>query len=467
LFVTCVTFFIYEFYIFRKTTVEKLSTIGKIISANSTAALAFDNPDDAKEILAALNTEPHIVAACLYDKKGRLFTQYTSANSVNVFPVKPAGQGYRFMNSNLEGFEPIMQGDRQLGTLYLKSDMGAMYERLRLYTSIVALVLVLSFLLAYLLVKVLKESISAPILALAAAAKTISDQQDYSVRAVKMGNDELGVFTDAFNQMLEQIRQQDNSLREFNQNLEYRVKERTAQLESVNKELESFSYSVSHDLRAPLRVIIGFTSILEEDYSSKLDDEAKRITTVIKNNTMKMGHLIDDLLAFSRMGRQEITKTRINMAKTVNEVVENLALQYNNTKVTWAIQPLPEAHANSGMIRQVWMNLISNAVKYSGKRETPHIEIGSFAKDAQTVFFVKDNGVGFNPQYGDKLFKVFQRLHSPDEFEGTGIGLAIVEKIVSRQGGYVWAESEINKGACFYFSLPAGGHYNQSSSSAQ
>jgi len=466
LLVTCITFFIYEFYIFRRTTLEKLSTIGKIISANSTAALAFDNPDDAKEILAALKNQRHIVAACLYDKKGRLFIQYTSGNGTNVFPVKPAVEGYRFTNSNLEGFEPVMQGDRQLGTLYLKSDMGAMYERMRLYGFVVVLVLVLSFLLAYLLVKVLEESICAPILALAEAAKIISDRQDYSVRAVKMGNDELGVLTDAFNQMLEQIRQQNDSLREFNQNLEHRVRERTAQLESVNKELESFSYSVSHDLRAPLRIIMGFTSILEEEYTSKLDDEAKRITTVIKSNSMKMGHLIDDLLAFSRMGRQDITKNRINMMNTVNEVIENLAMQYDNTKIKWAIQPLPEANANPGMIRQVWMNLISNAVKYSGTREAPHIEIGAFAKDAQTVFFVKDNGVGFNPQYGDKLFKVFQRLHNPDEFEGTGIGLALVEKIVSRQGGAVWAESEINKGACFYFSLPAG-IINQSSSSVQ
>ena len=466
LFVICVTFFIYEFYIFRKTTAEKLSTIGKIISANSTAALAFDNPGDAKEILAALKTEPHIVAACLYDKKGSLFTKYTSGGDTNVFPVRPDTEGFRFTNSHLEGFEPIMEGGRQLGTLYLKSDMGAMYERLRLYAFIVALVLVLSFLLAYLLVKVLKESISAPILALAEAAKIISARQDYSIRAVKMGNDELGVFTDAFNQMLEQIRRQDNRLREFNQNLEYRVRERTEQLESVNKELESFSYSVSHDLRAPLRVIIGFTSILEDEYSSKLDDEARRITTVIKNNTIKMGQLIDDLLAFSRMGRQDVTKNRINMMKTVIEVIENLALQSDNTKIEWVIRPLPEANANAGMIRQVWMNLISNAVKYSGKREAPHIEIGSFEKEAQTVFFVKDNGVGFNPQYADKLFKVFQRLHGPDEFEGTGIGLALVEKIVSRQGGSVWAESETGKGACFYFSLPDG-LVNQSSSSAQ
>jgi signal transduction histidine kinase len=454
LFVTCVTFFIYEFYIFRKTTAAKLSTIGKIIAANSTAALAFDDTENAKEILGALKSEPHIVAACLYDKKGNLFTQYTSGTGINVFPVKPAAEGYRFVHSHLEGFEPITQNNRQLGTLYLKSDTGAMYEWLRLYTFIVVLVLVISFLLAYLLVKILKKSISTPILALSETAKIISNRQDYSVRAVKMGKDELGSLTDAFNQMLEQIQQQDLSLREFNQNLEQKVSARTAQLESVNKELEGFSYSISHDLRAPLRAIIGFTSILEEDYSNKLDDEAKRITSVIKNNTIKMGQLIDDLLTFSRMGRQEMLKTSIDMMAMVNEVRATLAMQYDTAKTQWAIQPLSQVNANANMIRQVWVNLVSNAIKYSGNREVPHIEIGSFSKDKQTVFFVKDNGVGFDQQYGDKLFKVFQRLHGAEEFEGTGIGLALVEKIISRQGGYVWAEAEVDKGACFYFSLP-------------
>jgi light-regulated signal transduction histidine kinase (bacteriophytochrome) len=222
----------------------------------------------------------------------------------------------------------------------------------------------------------------------------------------------------------------------------------------VNKELESFSYSVSHDLRAPLRAIIGYTTILQEDYADRLDEEAIRITTIIKKNTLKMGHLIDDLLAFSRMGRQDINKTNINNNEMVKNVIQDIAPANQINKIEWIIQSLPEIKGDINLLRQVWVNLISNAIKYARNREKPRVEIGSFHQTGKIVFFIIDNGVGFDEQYKDKLFKVFQRLHSDAEFEGTGIGLALVEKIISRHGGKVWAESVLNKGATFYFALP-------------
>jgi len=454
LLVTCITFFFYELYAFRKTTTEKLSTIGKIIAANSTAALAFANQDDAKEILAAVKTEPHIVAAGLYDSEGKLFSHYNSDSTIDVFPTKPGKQGYYFVQSHLEGFQPVMLETRQLGTLYLKSDLGAMYERLRLYGIIAGLVAVLSFLLAFLLSNFLQKIISKPILSLAETAKAISNKKDYSVRAVKTGNDELGFLTDAFNNMLSQIEDQNATLQEFNQNLEQKVKNRTTQLELANKELETFSYSISHDLRAPLRGIIGFAAMLEEDYSSKLDPEAKRITSVIKNNTLKMGRLIDDLLAFSRMSRQDIKKTKISTTAMANEVIQDLLPENKNGHVKWIVHEMPDIKGDINAMRQVWINLVSNAIKYSATKQQPEIEIGYRDGEEETTFFVKDNGVGFDEKYKDKLFKVFQRLHSAEEFEGTGVGLAIVEKIISKHGGRVWAEAEENKGACFYFSLP-------------
>ncbi|MEP6675424.1 MAG: PAS domain S-box protein [Ferruginibacter sp.] len=225
-------------------------------------------------------------------------------------------------------------------------------------------------------------------------------------------------------------------------------------LKRSNEELEAFSYSVSHDLRAPLRAIIGFSSILEEDYGSLMDDEAKRITHVIKSNTQKMGLLIDDLLNFSRMGRHEIMKAVINCNEMINDIIKELHPE-NSDKIKWIIHPLPPVTGDLNMMRQVWLNLISNAIKYSGKTAQPVIEIGSFKKQGQQpVFFIKDNGVGFDQQYAGKLFKVFQRLHSVYEFEGTGVGLAIIEKIISKHGGTVWAEGKPGDGACFYFSIP-------------
>ncbi len=225
-------------------------------------------------------------------------------------------------------------------------------------------------------------------------------------------------------------------------------------LTKSNEELEAFSYSISHDLRAPLRGIIGFTNILEEDYAGKLDEEARRITGVIKNNTLKMGNLIDDLLSFSRLGRQQIVKINVDTSQLVKEVIAEADVKNCNGQVNWAIAALPQVKADPNTIRQVWVNLISNAVKYSCKQQQPEIEIGTVPAVNETIFFVKDNGVGFDEKYSDKLFKVFQRLHSATEFEGTGVGLAIVNRIVTRHGGKTWATGEPGKGACFYFSLP-------------
>jgi PAS domain S-box-containing protein len=227
------------------------------------------------------------------------------------------------------------------------------------------------------------------------------------------------------------------------------------ELRKSNEEMEAFTYSVSHDLRAPLRGIIGFTAILEEDYASKLDDEARRITGIIKHNTLKMGHLIDDLLGFSRAGKQEILKTKVNIKQMIQEIIHEFDHGATNLhRVLWDIRSLHPINGDINTIRQVWVNLISNAIKYSGNKEKPVIEIGSGLDNGFTVFYIRDNGVGFDEQYKHKLFKVFQRLHDQEEFEGTGIGLALVEKIISKHGGKVWAEGKPGEGACFYFSIP-------------
>jgi len=247
----------------------------------------------------------------------------------------------------------------------------------------------------------------------------------------------------------------DELIRNNNAELEEKVQQRTADLKKANEELEAFSYSVSHDLRAPLRGMIGFASILEEEYGQKFDQEAKRITGIIKANTLKMGALVDDLLAFSRLGRQEIIKVNVNMNDLIHEIInDSFRPTLQQLHLEWVVHELPCVQGDSSLIKQVWINLLSNAVKYCGKTITPKIEVGSIVHADKIIFYVKDNGAGFDEKYKDKLFKVFQRLHGANEFEGTGIGLAIIEKIITKHGGAVWATAKINEGANFFFSLP-------------
>lgn len=225
-------------------------------------------------------------------------------------------------------------------------------------------------------------------------------------------------------------------------------------LETINRELESFTYSVSHDLRAPLRSIYGYSEILKEDYESLLDEEGKKALDIVIRNAGRMGRLIDDLLEFSRMGRKGMEKSNVNIQQMVENIVNELAAHEKGRKLNFIIGAIEPAKADAQMLRQVWVNLISNAIKYTAKNPEPAIEIGSTANKEKATYFIKDNGIGFNMKYVGKLFEVFQRLHRADEFEGTGVGLAVAKRIVQRHGGEIWAEAEENKGATFYFTLP-------------
>jgi PAS domain S-box-containing protein len=417
---------------------------------------------------------------------------------------------------------------------------------------------------------------------LAATAKAISEQRDYSVRATKHGDDELGLLTDAFNQMLTRIQEQNQVLQRFaaiiefsddaiisktldgiitswnpgaeklfgypareavgqpmltfipperareeaailariargesvehfetvrirkdgkradvsvtispvkdshgkvtgvstvardiserkqaeqrlaaslkevtdlKAGLEQRVARRTAELETANKELEAFSYSVSHDLRAPLRAINGFAGIVLEDFGPQLPEAGRGYLQRIRNGGRRMGELIDDLLAFSRLSRQPVNRQLVDSARIVQEALDELKPQREGRQIELRTGVLSPCLADSTLMKQVWVNLLSNALKYSRDRQPAMVEVGCLRENNGTIFFVRDNGVGFDMQYVDKLFGVFQRLHRSDEFEGTGVGLAIVQRIVHRHGGRVWAEAQVDQGAVFYFTL--------------
>ena len=230
--------------------------------------------------------------------------------------------------------------------------------------------------------------------------------------------------------------------------------EHSAKLEALNKELESFTYSVSHDLRAPLRAIDGYSRMILKRQGNQFDEDTKRLFDVIRNNAKMMGQLIDDLLALSRLGREALSLSRLSMNELTNDVWDELTANNPDRPMNLKIEPVPMCLGDRSLIKQVLVNLISNAIKFTRIREVPLIEAGGYATETEHIFYIRDNGIGFDMRYYDKLFGVFQRLHSNEGYEGTGIGLTIVQRIINRHGGRVWAESEPDKGATFYFTLP-------------
>jgi two-component system sensor histidine kinase/response regulator len=254
---------------------------------------------------------------------------------------------------------------------------------------------------------------------------------------------------------MENRRKAEEEILNLNKELENKVLERTSQLESANNELESFAYSVSHDLRAPLRAIDGFSKYVLDDYGKDLDANGKRLLSLIRTNTQKMDQLITDILALSRVSRSEHKLSKIDMTKMVISMYSECVNPENRTKLNFIINPLPETLGDATYLKQVWTNLISNAIKFSSKSNKPVIRVGGYTENGYNIYFIKDNGVGFNQEYAHKLYGVFQRLHKAEEFDGTGVGLAIVQRIILRHGGRVWAEGKQGEGATFYFSLPS------------
>ncbi|HUI05903.1 MAG TPA: ATP-binding protein [Verrucomicrobiae bacterium] len=600
----CVAFVHQELGASRQALVRDLTVMADVLGRNSLAALQFDDPSAAENMLLALQAKPHLVAACLYTAAGQRFATFVRPGAQPEFPSEPGEDGYRFGPNRFTLFHSIRFDQKTMGTIYLESDLGAINDRVRSFAKIAVLVLLVSTALTMAISFWLERLISRPILALAETARAITENRDYSVRANAQGGSEIGLLTDSFNQMLAQIQAQDEALRRAHDDLDHRVQERTielraaitalraeiaerrrteeerdrffsmsldllciadltgrfnrvnpawekalgftteellarpfiefvhpddrpateaeieklrsgidtvyfenryvckngsyrqlawscpapvpgqsvvyaaarditerrlaqekiqrlneelalqaSQLQTANKELEAFCYSVSHDLRAPLRGIDGFSQALLEDYGGQLDEAGKNLLQRIRAGTQRMGQLIDDLLDLSRVSRGELRRETVNLSELASSVVDELHKRDPRRSVELRIAKDLEANGDPHLLCVALENLLGNAWKYTAKQPRATIEFGLNRNNGHSAFFVRDDGVGFDMQYAGKLFAPFQRLHGMKEFPGTGVGLATVQRIIHRHGGRIWAEAEVNKGATFYFTL--------------
>lgn len=439
---------VHDSQVFRAQKSHEVEAEAAILASSVTAALTFGDAKVAHGYLEALKANAAIEAAGVYGADGALFTSYDrDGGSSQRVPARATPVGQYFHGDHLNVSAPVIEGTTALGSVYLRAAIEPVWVRLRQYGGIVLLTLAGSLVIAVPISIYLNRSISGRIHEIAAAAARITAGDLTQDIAPTEQPDEIGRLCTAFRQMVQ-------SVRETNAELERRVLQRTADLGAANKELEAFSYSVSHDLRAPLRAIDGFSLMIEEDYADRLDAEGKRLLSVVRSNANRMGILIDDLLTFSKLGRQSTNSVHIDMTDLVREVCTEIQAAPSSSPVEFNISSVPAARGDRPMLKQVWTNLLSNAVKYSATRNPPIIKVSGEETESDVTYRICDNGVGFDMRYYDKLFGVFQRLHASTEFSGTGVGLAIVQRVIVRHGGRVWAESEVGVGATFSFSLP-------------
>ncbi len=458
LLLTCTGFVVYDLATYREILFRNLSIQAQVTGSNSISALVFDDTDSAKRTISALEFAPNILSACIYTADGRPFAVYRRSESIQLpksAPIFKGGQERHWLShESITLVHTIIFHGKLIGFTYIQSSIQPLVNRIEHYLAISVVMLLLSLAVALLLSRIARRSIAEPIQSLARIARHISRNKEYSIRAARgREQGELAELVETFNGMLDQIEERDRSLQASHQKLELRVQQRTAELTAANKELEAFSYSVSHDLRAPLRSIDGFSLALVEDYGEKLDEEAKHHLSRIRAATTRMGLLIDDLLNLARVSRAELDHERVDLTRMAFTIAGDLRNAQPDRKVEFFVEKGLETVGDGRLLRVVLENLLGNAWKYTSKRASARIEFAKRRVNGEQAYFVADDGAGFDPAYAGRLFGAFQRLHGADEFPGTGIGLATVQRIVRRHGGRVWAEGAVGKGATFYFTL--------------
>ena len=460
-------FLLHDLVSFRRLLVADLSTLAEIIGSNSSAAIVFSDAGRAGETLAALEAERHVLWACIYTAQEELLASYVrqgepggqakpgGETEPGGFPRPPAARGHWFQGDRLLLATPVVFDGEPIGTVLLQSDLSEIRERLSRYAGIGAAVLLASSLVALLISSKLQRVISEPLLTLVRTARIVSERRDFSVRAGKMGDDELGLLVVAFNEMLEQIQRRDASLVERTREVE-RINQ---ELKRSNRELESFAAVASHDLQEPLRKISAFGDRLKSHCGEALDEKGSDYLERMQKAAGRMQTLIHDLLAYSRVTTRAQPFAPVSLRTVAQEVLSDLELRIEKSGARIEMGALPTIQGDPLQIRQLLQNLLSNALKFHRAGAPPVIHVEgrietSPANGALCRILVRDNGIGFDEKYLDRLFKPFQRLHGQSAYEGTGIGLAICQKIAERHGGTISAASAPGEGARFEVTLP-------------
>ncbi|MBC8353728.1 MAG: HAMP domain-containing protein [Planctomycetes bacterium] len=467
----------------QEATRNHLSALADVVGSNTTAALNFTNAESAAEVLGSLKLEPTVVYARLYDERGDPFAEYPGPTGVHRTPPPlPAGETFLTQDGYLHVFQPIMQEGQSIGTIYLQASRAALYGQLRQYAIIVVAGMSLSLAIMVVVATRLQRVISRPIQHLVDAAQTVSAKADYSTRVMKESDDELGVLCEAFNSMLSQIQQRDAELAQHRQNLEQLVQERTQSLEHKtaeledsnselirsNTELQQFAFIASHDLQEPLRKVQAFGDLLVNKYQDKIDDEGRDYLKRMQTAATRMRALIDGLLSYSRIASKGQPFTSVNLHSVLQNVLSDLESRIEQTGGKVECDGLPTIEADALQMQQLLQNLIGNGLKFCHPDVPPLVTIRSrpYRNNGQSrrstsglaseecEITVQDNGVGFDQQFAERMFQPFQRLHGRDQFEGTGMGLAICRKIVERHGGRISGTSPPGQGAAFVITLP-------------
>ena len=451
-------FFFYDAISFRQDLIRNLRTSAQIVGTNTITALMFDDQQSAEMTLEALSSSPDVVAASLVTNDGTTFAEYERSTSAPVPRPREMDAGkidedWVTGSQVLLAHRIVFQG-KPVGTVYIAAQLTETGRRERQYLVIAFGVLLICMAAGVLISATARRLVARPLIALAETARRVSRERDYSVRAdPHPDGDEVAVLVEAFNEMLVQIQERDTALNRGREELETRVEERTAALRAANRELEAFSYMVAHDLRGPLDAMQGMIYLLETIEQDGGGRDRAALLEQMRQGMLGMTSLIDDLLHLSRASTAPLKKERVSLTGIVKGIADDLKRGAKERRVEFMIAQVPAVEADEGLMRVALDNLLRNAWKYTSRHDTACIEFGAINRRGETLYYVRDDGAGFDPRLSDQIFQPFHRLHSRSEFPGTGIGLATVQRILTRHGGRIWAEGGVEKGATFWFTL--------------